>query len=87
MTGLAGTTGPGAMAIAFGLAPGIAVVGGTAALCRPAPAAFGGATKTGTGGRMRLAEDEDDAVGEGGSSTINGSSDHRLFLTLCSVSD
>jgi hypothetical protein len=88
-----GTNGPGAMAMAFDLAAGIAVVGGPAALCRPAPVAFGGATKTGTGGRMREAEadDEDEATGESGSSSMYGWSAHavptaRLLLALWSVS-
>ena len=72
--------------MAFGLAPGIGVVGGTAAPCRTTPAAFGGTTKAGTGGRVKLAEDGDGPEDEDGSSTINGSSAHRLFLTLCSLS-
>ena len=68
--------------MAFGLAPGIGVVGRTAAPCGTAPAAFGG-----TGGRVKLAEDEDGPEDEDGSgSTINGSSAHRLFLIVCSLS-
>ena len=35
---------------------------------------------------MKLAEDEDGADDEEGSSTINGSSAHRLFLVVCSLS-